>query len=83
MIPTAESILSKYISTDKKGNEKRLYNDEPLRAMIEFAKLHCIEQAKTIYNNATASNKAKFIGDINCQIDEDSILNAYPLDLIK
>jgi len=40
VIPTAEEILDKYVSIDKEGNKRRIFNDEPIPAMIEFAKLH-------------------------------------------
>jgi hypothetical protein len=49
----------------------------------EFAKLHVTEALKKAYQNGTVTNKPKFAGDINYQVDEDSILNAYSLNLIK
>jgi len=84
MIPTAREFLeSKHIE----GSEKRC------KAMIEFAKLHCIEQAKVILKNAELIEVRQFSSDGTCQIlseagdpfelDKDSILNAYSLDLIK
>ena len=51
--------------------------------LIEFAKLHVGPALKAAYNNSECVNKAKFSGDQNWQVDEDSILNAYPLDNIK
>lgn len=51
--------------------------------MIEFAKLHVEAALKAASENATATNKAKFKGDCNPQVDENSILNSYPLDKIK
>ena len=51
--------------------------------MIEFAKLHCIEQAKVISEKAEINCNCD--GDEWCrgEIDKNSILNAYSLDLIK
>ncbi len=51
-------------------------NDEIVDLMVEFAKLHCIEQAKVI-NNACDNIREKDF------IDDELILNAYSLDLIK
>lgn len=52
-------------------------------AMIEFAKLHVEAALKAASENAEVVNKPKFSGDYNPVVDEDSILNAYPLDQIK
>ena len=56
-----------------------LYKDD----LIEFAKYHVEKALKEASVKATAYNKAKFKGDINPQVDMDSILNAYPLENIK
>lgn len=53
-----------------------------IEIMIEFAKYHVEQALKEASIKATAYNKAKFKGDINSQVDMDSILNAYPLDNI-
>lgn len=52
-------------------------------AMIEFAKYHVEQALKEASIKATAYNKAKFKGDINPQVDIDSILNSYLLENIK
>lgn len=53
-------------------------HDFKLKA-LEFAKLHVKAALKAASENATAFNKAKFKGDCNPIVDEDSIINAYPL----
>ena len=79
MIPTAKEFLeSKHIE----GSSRRC------EAMIEFAKLHCIEQAKIISENATVTPiDHEEISEGSFRpiwgVDDDSILNAYSLNLIK
>ena len=51
--------------------------------LVEFTKLHVQAALENAYKNSTCSNKPKFEGDVNYQVDEDSILNAYPENLIK
>ena len=76
MIPTAEAL---YISMINK------YGDDfhPRDFAIEFAKLHVKEALKQAWQNASATNKSKFQGDCNPVVDDESILNAYPLTNIK
>jgi hypothetical protein len=63
---------------------KKKYRDDVAKEiMIEFAQLHVEEALKAAYNNSECVNKAKFSGDQNWQVDEDSILNSYPLEQIK
>lgn len=56
-------------------------------AMIEFAKLHCIEQARVISEKAEL--ETLYYNPVNPSmggheiVNKDSILNAYSLDLIK
>jgi len=57
------------------------------KKLIEFAKMHCEEQAKVISENAclTLESEISINGaccSITAKIDNDS-LNAYSLDLIK
>jgi hypothetical protein len=64
-------------------NEEALY-----RIMVEFAKLHCETQLKAILENAKTKTEEDYLprqGEyVYTQvIDKDSILNAYPLDLIR
>lgn len=51
--------------------------------MIEFAKLHVQAALEMAYQRAEVYNKAKFPGDVNYQVEPESILNAYPLENIK
>jgi hypothetical protein len=73
MIPTAEEWL-------KINYEANAINPNIL---IEFAKLHVKEALKQAWQNASATNKSKFQGDCNPVVDDESILNAYPLTNIK
>ena len=72
------------------------WEDVPLwmiESAIEFTKLHCIEQARVIYNNAELIEVFTYDTGGRCQIandmgdmyelDKASILSAYPLDNIK
>lgn len=67
-----------------------------VEAMIEFAKQHCTEQAKVISENVEADfepmgwladhhlNDPFIAGeDYEIPVSRQSILNAYPLNLIK
>jgi hypothetical protein len=76
IIPTAEEFLKEAQSNPAKGWTAR-------KAMIEFAKLHVEAALKHASELAEISNKPKFPGDYNLVIDEDSILNSYPLENIK
>ena len=53
------------------------------RAMIKFAKLHCIEQAKVISEKAKTEKIGKSGSFYDAGVDKDSILKAYDLKLIK
>ena len=84
---TAETLFDSYFkSKTMTGAQLSIVKS----AMIEFAKFHCIEQAKVI------SEKARTMDDINSYsgntgseyppdtiVDKDSILNAYDLNNIK
>ncbi len=52
---------------------------EIFEMMIEFAKMHVQEALKQASENA----ESYVIGGLTSEVDKDSILNAYPLDLIK
>ena len=79
MIPTAAEFLKEY----ELGNTGKIDIEDAKEAIIEFAKLHVEAALKEASENATTFNKPKFKGDINYVVDEDSILNAYPLENIK
>lgn len=88
MIPTAETLLKDNFLLIEDNKTCECHTHLIIKVMIEFAKLHCTEQAKVI------SKKAKTIlVEDQCpltgqefevrEIDKDSILNAYSLDNIK
>ena len=83
--PTAKEFISKYC-VDEEGKPLTnvgIYYPLFEEALIDFGKLHAKNALEAANNNATCSNKAKFSGDVNYQVDMDSILNDYPLDNIK
>ena len=59
--------------------DRIITHDDYIKGMIEFAKMHVQEALKQ------ASEKAEsyVIGGLTSDVDKESILNAYPLDLIK
>jgi len=92
MIPTAEEFFREWDGCSQETFEWKLM-------MIEFAKLHCIEQARVISEkaeveernyNKTPMGVENYGQEIQSDqegiyygVDKDSILNAYDLDLIK
>lgn len=84
-IPTAEEYTNKAL--DGLG---RINKEHAIYLMIEFAKLHVIEALKQASEKATGTPmydygnryKIELVRD-NVNINEDSILNAYPLENIK
>lgn len=88
---TAEEFLvrDELFKTPLTEEEKHYYIDriitcdDYIKGMIEFAKMHVQEALKQASEKAQAYNKSKFSSDINPQVDMESILNAYSLDLIK
>lgn len=86
-IPTAEEFLLSKISHP----DIKLYAPE----LIAFAKIHLEAQAKAIAENAKVSlakdwirkeetiHPNSLVSSITIKVDEQSILNAYPLDNIK
>ena len=83
-IPTAEELLNDrvYITQDDIEDVHDSISTVA-EAMIEFAKLHVEAALKHASEKAELSNKPKFSGDYNLVVDEDSILNSYPLNKIK
>ena len=80
-IPTAEEFFEQWC--DNKGYVAIDECNDISECMIEFAKLHVEAALKHASELAEISNKPKFPGDYNLVIDEDSILNSYPLENIK
>ena len=77
-ISTAEEILQ------NKRNEAYFFPkmDYHVEAMIEFAKLHVETALKEASEKATAGHSYPWTHS-EPYVNEDSILNAYPLDNIK
>ena len=67
MIPTAEEFC----------NDMRYVTYSLDEKLITFAKMHVEEALKE------ASEQVYVSDTVFCEIDRDSILNAYPLNLIK
>ena len=86
---TAEQLLENYRFNAEEHIGNRDY-DKMCEFAKEFAKLHCIEQAKVISEKTKVETdmyslkngeKVVFLSDV--YIDKDSILNAFDLDSIK
>lgn len=94
-IPTAEEILAKHSPNYKLGEGRpttTVKGSQAIAAMIEFAKLHCKEQAKVIsevsLNYETDDKAFDKMGEIIPSLkaekeNKKSILQAYPLKNIK
>lgn len=86
---TAEEFLKNF--NEEENNIDKLYYDSYVKkAMIKFAKMHVQEALKQASEKADAD--FTYLGDdlkeigaeyIEVYTIKDSILNAYPLDLIK
>lgn len=79
-IPSAEDFVIQH----RLGQDNPRLEQHIAHTLKEFAKLHCERLAEVIAENASA----KFIygsPDIieDCEVDKESILNAYPLENIK
>lgn len=67
-----------------KRDESGVYSEMDIcQAMVTFAKLHVEKALKEASEQAEICNKPKFSGDYNLVVDEDSILNSYPLSNIN
>jgi len=83
-LPTAEEILEKY---NKKFEEEGIVYDLS-KPMIEFAKLHVEAALKAASEKVKTKTVEEYISksgeyEYSQYPDKDSILNAYPLTLIK
>lgn len=84
IIPTAEEMIDKWHVKAIETMGTSEHNPNLLgEIMIEFAKLHVEAALKHASEKAELSNKPKFSGDYNLVVDEESILNSYPLNKIK
>jgi hypothetical protein len=83
-IPTAEEFLKE--KCNSYGDKCTV--EEAIKALIEFAKLHCIAQRESILENVKIEyfleGEDEFGDDVYGEkIKEESILEAYPLDNIQ
>ena len=78
-----ENIKSAKAFFEKEMSGEPLTQETVIEHLKLFAKYHVEQALKEASTKAIAYNKAKFKGDINPQVDMDSILNAYPLENIK
>jgi hypothetical protein len=81
MIPTAEEFLNLKGVPYREGIKNHLGNYISPNELIEFAKLHVEQALKAASENA--ETKACWYTDHDEEVDKDSILNAYPLNLIN
>ncbi len=84
---TAEEFLQYHLEIsyfyDDKTEKVVCYSDEVEQAMVEFAKLHVTEALKAANEHASIIEYDSPFGGTNYLISEESVLTAYPLDLIK
>jgi hypothetical protein len=76
--PKAKKFIKEYL----KDNPNGTYDT----CMIEFAKVHCELQLKTILNNVRIRDEwSGNTGSEYCYtvVDRESIINAYPIENIK
>ena len=82
-LPTAEEMLKSNYLLIEDDKTCEAHTHLVVKQMQEYAKLHVQAALEMAYQRAEVYNKAKFPGDINYQVEPDSILNAYPLNNIK
>ena len=75
-IPTALEFLNEAQTNPSKGWTAH-------KVMIEFAKLHVEAALQEASVSAMAYEEKDRRGGVWCFVDEDSILNSYPLENIK
>ena len=82
---TAAEFLKNF--NEEENNIDKLYYDSYVKkAMIEFAKMHVQEALRLASVEAEVEHELSNPYDPNSEyqiVNKDSILNAYPLDLIK
>jgi hypothetical protein len=89
-VPTAEDFLQDHHQIshfyDDKTNNMVCFSDDVQKAMIEFAKLHVEAALKEAIKNGEIVDISTYKdgGDSSYfGVDEQSILNSYPLENIK
>jgi hypothetical protein len=85
MIPTAEELLKDNFLLIENGKTCEAHTHLVVKQMIEFAKLHVEAALKEASENAKIINHIPTWDDdrVYKEVSKYSILNAYPLDLIK
>ena len=88
MITAKEFFKQKYkeLNVTWKDGDIKHFRKEDVIIAIEFAKLHCIKQAKVISEKATTKEDIAIFQEGTFKtivVDKDSIINAYDLNLIK
>jgi len=84
-IKSAEEFLKTkniYVFDGKEGFVQTNF-DIIKKSLIEFAKLHVEQALKNAVQNAELIKYTDSFGDPDKYLNQDSILNSYPLDLIK
>lgn len=83
MIPTAEEFLIENNYKDRIGN-LLMYTPEASKAMIEFTQLHVEEAAKVIADKVEYEvTHDSLLNYCAVTINKESILTAYPKEIIK
>ena len=88
IVPTAEDFLQHHLQISHLYEKITCLSDDVKQAMIEFAKLHVETALKEASEQATVTPiDHEEISEGSFRpiwgVDDDSILNSYPLDLIK
>ncbi len=81
-VPTAKKYISKNLTDFWEGGKAQYTEEDVEQAMIEFAKLHVEAALKAAVDNVEI-NDFDVDGSYSPDIDEESILNSYPLENIK
>lgn len=83
-VPTAKEILELHYNMDRDEDGHPVYYGWSAKdAMIAFARLHVEAALKAASENATQNYSEENVLGESYTINKDSILNAYPLTLIK
>jgi len=82
-IPTAEEFFFNYSVNDEYDNLSKRCKEEIIYKTIEFAKLHVEAALKAASEKAKTTWEDHHFENNNKVVSKQSILNAYPLILIK
>jgi len=85
---TAEKVLKNVFKEECKAGTFLTPEDEAkvYMAMVEFAQYHCKQQLEEIFNNFQLIIDKDVTTEglvVKVRVDNNSIINAYPLDQIK